>query len=217
MKTLVERWRVWAVRLDALSFRERVLVFLAVAGLTLAVLFVGLIEPALKEQSLMLQTASDLRQESFSLREQLASGGNANPDGRHAELQRLEQEIEAAEQRVKARERGFIEPARMVPALKSLLAEAPGLRLVSLETEAARPAVETKEGEAAPADTLYKHGIVLRIEGGYAPLTDYLARLERMPWSVQWESLRIDASRHPHLELTLKLNTLSREPTWARL
>ena len=55
------------------------------------------------------------------------------------------------------------------------------------------------------------------MRGNYADLTAYLTRLESAPWTVQWESVRIDARQHPWLEMTLKLNTLSREPTWSHL
>lgn len=219
MKRLAEHWRIWAVRLDALSFRERVLVFLAVAGAAMSLLFVGLTEPALKQQSLMLQTISDVQQEIFALREQL---DHADGQGGHdPELQRLEAQAAAIEQTVKARERGLVEPVRMIATLKSLLAGTSGLKLLALETGATRPALaaDGSGGETPPpaADSFYQHGITLRIEGGYADLTDYLARLEKLPWTVQWEAVRIDASRHPRLELTLKIHTLSREPMWARL
>ncbi len=224
MNALKQRWQVWALRIDALSFRERVLVFLAVAGVALSLMFVGLIEPALKRQEQMLQIASGLQQEIFGLREQLDSRERLSQDGHDGELTRLRDEAAAIERDVKARERGLIPPDRMVAALKALLAEQPGLTLLSLETDPVRPALASSTDAAAEAaaptpagETFYKHGVTLRVAGGYANLTDYLAHLERMPWTVQWESVQVDASRHPHLELTLKLNTLSREPTWARL
>jgi MSHA biogenesis protein MshJ len=220
MNALKQRWQVWAIRIDSLSFRERILAFLAVTGVALSLMFVGLIEPDLKRQALMQQTVLDLEQDMLGLREQIARGEQKNQSGQDSELNRLQQQAEALKQEVRARESGLIEPARMIPALKSLLAEQPGLTLLALETEGVRPALAGPDGAATPlppAETFYKHGVTLRVQGSYASLTDYITRIEGLPWTMQWDKLRIDASQHPKLELTLKLNTLSREPTWGRL
>jgi MSHA biogenesis protein MshJ len=224
MDVLKQRWQVWSMRLDAMSFRERILVFLAVAGVALSLVFVGLIEPALKRQEQMLTIASGLQEEVFTLREQLTRSEQQTQSGLSSELARLRAEAEALERQVKTRESGLIPPDRMIAAIKTLLTAQPGLTLVALQTVPPRPAL----GEAAaatdaagapvpPAESFYKHGVILRVHGSYAQLADYVAHLESLPWTVQWESVRVDARKHPQLELTLKLNTLSREATWARL
>lgn len=229
MDALKQRWQAWSMRLDTLSFRERILVFLAVAGVALSLVFVGLIEPALKQQEQMLASATGLQQEIFTLREQLAQSEQLNQSGLNTELGRLRAEAATLEQQVKARESGLIPPDKMIAAIKTLLTAQPGLTLVSLETEPPRPALGEATSDAggtpdqassppAPAtEPLFKHGVTVRVQGSYAQLTDYVARLETLPWTVQFESVRLDARHHPRLELTLKLNTLSREPTWARL
>lgn len=229
MDSLKRSWQAWSMRIDALSFRERILVFMAVAGVALSLMFVGLIEPALKRQEQMLSSATGLQQEIFTLREQLATSEQLNQGGINTELGRLRAEAEALEKLLKARESGLIEPARMMATLKTLLAEQAGLTLIALEAEPGQPvllakAEEEAQAEPAPAElkppstqAFYKHAVTLRLRGSYAQLTDYVARIEAQPWTVQWEWARLDARRHPQLELTLKLNTLSREPTWARL
>lgn len=230
MDSLKRSWQAWSMRIDALSFRERILVFLAVAGVALSLMFVGLIEPALKRQEQMLSSATGLQQEIFTLREQLAASEQLNQGGINTELGRLRAEAETLEKLLKARESGLIEPARMMATLKTLLAEQAGLTLIALDAEPGQPVLLARpeseaETEAPPAEDVqqpsaqafYKHGVTLRLQGSYAQLTDYVARIEAQPWTVQWELARLDARRHPQLELTLKLNTLSRDPTWARL
>lgn len=225
MDSLKLTWKTWSMRIDAMSFRERILVFLAVAGVALSLMFVGLIEPALKRQEQMLSNSAVLQQEIFTLREQQASADPLNQNGVNSELGRLRAQAKLIEQQVKARESGLIAPGKMIAALKTLLAEQSGLTLVSLETEPGKPALAAPEGEVAaepptplpPAQIFYKHGVTIRLQGSYAELTHYVERLEALPWTMQWESVRMDAQAHPQIELTLKLNTLSREPTWARL
>jgi MSHA biogenesis protein MshJ len=225
MDSLKLTWKTWSMRIDALTFRERILVFMAVAGVALSLMFIGLIEPALKHQEQMLSNSAVLQQEIFTLREQQASADPLNQNGANSELGRLHEQAKAIEQQVKTRESGLIAPEKMIAALKTLLAEQSGLTLISLETEPGKPALAAPEGEVAtepatqlpPAQTFYKHGVTIRLQGSYAELTHYVERLEALPWTMQWESVRLDAHAHPQIELTLKLNTLSREPTWARL
>jgi MSHA biogenesis protein MshJ len=167
-----------------------------------------------------------LQREVFSLREQLASGEQRNQSGMNSEIHRLRAEAAALERTVKDRENGMIPPGKMISALKSLLAEQAGLTLISLHTEAPRPLRTDAAGVAAnetpqagtmpPTEQLYQHGVVLHVQGSYAQLTDYVRRLEGLPWAMQWQSMNLDAGQHPRLELTLRLSTLSREPTWAR-
>jgi len=229
MEALRQRWKAWSMRLDALSFRERILVFVAVAGLALSLVFAGLIEPALRQQEQMLSSVSGLQQEIFSLREQLMQGEALNQSGMNTELGRLQAQAANLEQQAKTRESRLIPPEKMIAAIKTLLTAQPELTLISLETGPPRPALAEPASDtggasdqaAAPpapaAESLYRHGVTLRLQGSYAQLTDYVARLENLPWTVQWESVRLDAHQYPRIVLTLKLNTLSREPTWARL
>lgn len=227
MDALKQRWQVWSMRLDAMSFRERLLVFLAVAGVTFTLLFIGLIEPELKRQEQAMLGISGLQQEIFTLGGQLIAAEQQNKRGENDEIRRLRARAQALEQSVKQGENGMIAPDRMIPAMKSLLAAQPGLDLVSLRTLAPRPVFEDKSDDdafaatpqavsAPPADQLYKHGVVLQVAGSYAELTAYMQKLEDLPWAVQWESLNLDASHHPRIEMTLELATLSRELTWAR-
>lgn len=225
MDSLKLTWKTWSMRLDTMSFRERVLVFLAVAGVTLSLLFVGLIEPALKSQAQMQLNIASLQEEIFSLREQQAALDPANQNGANSELGRLRAQAKAIEQQVKSAENGLVAPEKMLAVLQTLMEEQSGLKLLAMETEPGKPVMTAPESDPAaeapapvlPAEVFYKHGVTLRLQGSYAELTRYVARLEELPWTLQLESVRLDARAHPAIELTLKLNTLSREATWARL
>ncbi|MDO9220231.1 MAG: hypothetical protein Q7T90_04305 [Thiobacillus sp.] len=225
MDSLKLTWKTWSMRIDAMSFRERILVFLAVAGVALSLMFVGLIEPALKRQEQMLLNSAALQDEIFSLREQQAGLDPLNQGGANSELGRLRAQAKAIEQQVKTRESGLVAPEKMIAVLKTLMDEQSGLTLISMETEPGKPVLTTPASDLAteapppisPADVFYKHGVTMQVQGSYAELTRYVARLEALPLTMQWESVHLDAHAHPLVELTLKLNTLSRESTWARL
>lgn len=228
MEALKQRWQVWSIRFDALSFRERILVFFAMAGIALSLMFVGLIEPELKRQERMLESSLALQQEISGLREQWAAIERESRTGIDSEAGRLRAEADALTQQIKAREARMVAPAKMVAMLRALVAAQPGLTLTALVAEPGQPASPAEEtaGESqtqsvqpssTPPPPLYAHGVTVQVQGSYALLADYVSRLEHLPWTVRWHSVRIDASRHPRLELTLKLSTLSREPEWAWL
>jgi MSHA biogenesis protein MshJ len=227
MEALKQRWQIWALRIDSLSFRERLLIFLAVVAATFSLMLGGLIEPALKEQEQMLLNVSTLHQQIVALKAQLFEAGQKSNSGKNTGLNRLRAEAAALEQTVKGHGGGMVPPEKMIDTLKSLLAAQPGLMLISLHTSAPSPIFKEDVNETAgaatpqttavpPGDQLYKHGFELRVQGSYADLTEYVRHLESLPWAMLWEDLSLDASHHPKIEMTLKLNTLSREPTWAR-
>lgn len=214
------------MRIDNLTFRERLLVFGAVATVLLAVLYVGLIEPSLKQQELMRQTVSELNAELDPLREQLAQAENANQAGQDSEMAQTADAIAAVEKDIEALQRRMLGPGEATALLRALLAQQAQLTLLELFTDAAKPAVPAPltdpagpAGPTAPphAETFFKHGITLRVAGSYADLTAYLGQLERVAWTVRWESVRLDATHHPRIELTLKLDSISRTPEWSEL
>lgn len=220
MKALRLRWQQLATRVDSLSLRERLLVLAAATLGTLSLLFIALLEPIQKRQQLMLLTTSGLQAEIGPLREQIAEAERLGQDGPSAELARLRDMAAALQAEIDEREEGMVAPARLIATIRTLLAEQPGLELLEVATtpaQAALPTPDEQQQATRPTQTFYKYGITLRVRGRYADLTAYLTRLESEPWTVRWESVRIDATQHPRLELTLKLDTLSREPTWAPL
>ncbi|MFZ5491308.1 MAG: hypothetical protein ACOY6E_02245 [Pseudomonadota bacterium] len=220
MKALLLRWQQLVTRVDSLSLRERLLMLAAAAVVTLSLLFMVLIEPIQKRQQLMVLTTSGLQAEIGPLREQIAAAARLGQDGPGSELARLRDTATALQAEIDQREEGMVGPARLITTIRTLLTEQPGLELLEVATtpaQAALPIPDEQQQATPQTQTFYKYGITLRVRGRYADLTAYLTRLERESWTVRWESVRIDATQHPRLDLTLKLDTLSREPTWAPL
>lgn len=222
MSPLQQQWQALSMRIDNLQFRERLLVFGAAATVLLAVLYTGLIEPSLKQQQLIRSTTDGLAAELAPLQEQLAAAERASQTDQDSEAARTAAAITAVEQEIETLQSRMLGPGEVSRLLKALLAEQ-DLSLLALSTDAAQPALPpaadapTDPNTAPAVEPFYKHGITLRAAGSYENITAYLARLEQMPWTIRWESVRIDATHHPRLELTLKLDSISREATWSQL
>jgi MSHA biogenesis protein MshJ len=81
--------------------------------------------------------------------------------------------------------------------------------------------VDAKVVEAARIDSaekqIYKHGVKITVRGSYADLLQYLTALEKLPTQMFWGVAKMDVVKHPTVELTLTLYTLSLEKTWLQV
>lgn len=214
-------WTKWVQRLDALTERERVLIFLAGVAVALAVAFLAGIEPALKQRRMLSArmvdeqaqlVAADAQKQ--ALTRALAQDPDAAVRERIAEKQR---ELAELDTQLAGLQRTLIAPERMAIVLEELIGPQPGVRLVSLRNLPAAPLVE-KETAAANADQaaaqhVYKHGVEVVVEGSYLNLLAYVGRLERQPWQVYWGKTVLSAE-YPKVVVSLTLYTLSLDRSW---
>ena len=202
-------------KIDALPPRERVILFaLLLAGLWAVVdaLLLGPLDKSLQAEQDKLQAAAAQiasAQETLTQRDQQV-------DPVAVARQRLEAARQALETRM--RETGqahnrLVAAKDMAGVLQGLLRQQPGLRLAALQTLAPEP-VGLPPGARPEDAALFRQGVRVTLVGGYASLVHYMESLERLPVGFYWSRAELDASRHPEIELTLTLYTLSEEATW---
>lgn len=222
-----QAWGRAAAKLDAMSLRERGLVFAAGAAVILFVLWLVLLKPLSDRNRELTAQATSQQQTAAALevqKRELLARAAANPD---AELQRqideVERQLTALDASINAMQSGLIQPDRMTALVKGVVGRAPRLQLVAMRTLPPTPLVEKnarEAGDVKPNDTerqeagIFKHGIEITLEGRYLDLLAYAAQLERMPTRVMWNRTRIDATEYPRVTMTLTLYTLSLERTW---
>ena len=222
----------WIKRLDALSERERVLIFLAGLALVLAVVYVAGIEPALKQRQVLSARMQDQQAQLIAAdaqKQALARTLAQDPDAPVRELIAAKQrELVEADSRLAGLQRTLIGPDRMAAVLEQLIGPERGVRLVSLRNlpaaplldkdDAPTPADKPADKAAAPADKaaaphVFKHGVEVVVEGSYASLLAYVARLEGQPWQVYWGKTVLSAD-YPKVVVALTLYTLSLDRAW---
>jgi MSHA biogenesis protein MshJ len=119
----------------------------------------------------------------------------------------------------------LVTPQKMQAVLQELLRKQPQLRVVAMtsfsepvELAAFEPAAPPASVEvaAAPAVTLYRHGLELELEGGYFDLLSYLQAVQASGWQLNWDSLEYQVGEAGPSKATiqLKLYTLSRHAGW---
>ncbi|VVQ09407.1 hypothetical protein PS914_04978 [Pseudomonas fluorescens] len=114
----------------------------------------------------------------------------------------------------------LISPANMRAVLQDLLKAQTGLQLVSLESfttpvELSTVATTKTLTPASPV-VLYRHGVHLKLEGGYFELLRYLQAVQGTQWTLNWDSLdyRVGEAGAAHAQISLQLYTLSRYAGW---
>lgn len=229
---LKARWQEWSDRFVAMQPRERQLVAFALAA---AILFLGhsfWIEPAQLHTARLKKNIAQQLEEQGQLRTQVAAltADNRDPDAtRRVQLQQLREQLAATERDLKSFDRTLVAPSQAPALLQTLLARHRGLTLLSLTTLAPQPLIDPREKQPAsagaqrpaaeeppamPGGNIYKHGIEVRLAGGYHDLLAYVSELEASPQKLLWGGMRLAVKNYPVSELTLTVFTLSLDSTW---
>ena len=220
-----EQWRQLVARFEALQTRERLLVLLA------AVFGTALVYDALVLQSLEARKKR-LTQQVAESRQNIKAADNVvraqetivDPSAvKRSYREALVKQLAEIDQNIQGLQRGLVPPERMAKVLEDMLAGSRGLQVMSLRTLPAHrvetpgatpPAKGAKPAPQAPERTVYEHSFEIVLQGSYADLHDYLARLEKLPWRMFWGRLSVDTDNHPVLRVTLRVQTLSLSKAW---
>ncbi|MEM8514194.1 MSHA biogenesis protein MshJ [Massilia sp. MP_M2] len=242
--SIKQRARQLAARMDALSLRERGMVF----GATVAVLvFAGhtLVLAPQDAQQAALRTQIDQQQAAIAAIDgeitARVEGSRIDPDAQsRSRLNTMQQEMGQLSSQLLALEHGLVPPERMAPLVEGILRANGRLKLVSMRTLPAEPlaAPGAAPAPAAPAamaaaataagagvapaaggdiPLLYRHGVEVTVRGNYLDMVDYMSTLDAMPTRMFWGRARLDVETYPSARLTLTLHTLSLDRQWMKL
>ena len=189
---------------------------LALAGLGDALITAPL-EKKLKRTNGEVQA---MRTKLDSLR-QAEAGGVANALPLREQESRLREKLQAALAQNQALQQRVADAARLPETLRAVVATVGAARLLELDlagdSEAAGAAVvgtAATTSNAAGTRRLYRLPISLKVSGSWSELQRLLTQIERHAQALQWQTLTLDNSEWPAIQLTLKAHVLSLEPRW---
>lgn len=166
MKRLQQQWLVLSSRIDALSLRERVLVFAAVTAAILFALFTVAIEPLLTRQAALLAQIQQQNTQIGTLDNETVSRAQsfvADPDaGTRTELSQAQAELTRLGAQLMNVQKGLVAPQKIAPLLEQLLRGNGKLKLLSMKS---LPVTGMNEASAAAGPA--EQGAA----PGHAPLT----------------------------------------------
>lgn len=225
-------------RIEALSLRERAMVFAATAAV---IVFAGhalVLAPMFAEQAALRTRIAQQIEAASATDAEIAAKVQAfqvDPDAAsRARLNSINQELGQLGQQLLAIEHGLVPPERIAPLLESILRANGRLKLVSMRTlpveplsgapgATPAPAAPTEAAPAAAspaaaaAPLLYRHGVELTVRGNYLDMVDTMSALEALPTRMFWGRAQLEVEEYPAARLTLTLHTLSLDRQWMKL
>lgn len=161
---LLQQWIKLSTKLDAMTLRERAMVFLAVVAAILFLIYTISIEPLLAKQKLLQMQIKQQQNQIAGIDTEIgfkAQGFTVDPDAPvRAKLKTVQADIDKASAGLMAVQKGLVAPDKIAPLLEHLLRGNGKLRLMSMKTlpvtgmnEAALPQAETSAKPQAPAGT----------------------------------------------------------------
>ena len=209
--------RTYMDRLDALSLRERVLIYLGISALLVSWAFNAFIAPKLAERSDKLRLIGKQQEEMRGWNVQLEALARAKTAGTGSEkaqkLAGLRTQLAELDRSIGERSQQLVPPERMGALLSEVLRRNRSLQLTNLVT------VPPELIGGAPGQSggqMYRHGMELSVSGPYLEIVSYLADLERLPVKVFWGGIDLNAA-YPVTTLKVSLFTFSPEKAWLAL
>jgi len=213
------RLQAYADRVDAMTLRERGMIFLAVCLVIVTFADGVFIDPLLKKQQALSLRIQQQQDEIRAMQSQLESMARARaPDSsasRKQKVNELKAQLAVLDRQIEAKQRELIPPEKMTEFLGDVLRRNRNVQLVSLRTIAPTSLAVAASGQGAAAGkAMYRHGVEMVITGQYFDLLGYMQDIEGLKVKVFWGALDLDASTYPQLTLRLSIFTLSPEKTW---
>ena len=215
----VNRLSMLAERLDALSLRERGLIFgggLVLLYLAAQTLVMGPLTTRAKHNEERLSVA---RQHMAAMDAAGAEASNNPGVAAAARNAALKARLAALEAELQGAAQGYVTPERVTEMLRDILASQKGLQLVSLANlpvESLSPVPQN-----APAGSIaavergpFLHPVEMVIDGDYASVVAYLRALEAMPWRIHWKQLELTAADYPVNRIRIVIGALSLSRDW---
>ena len=210
--------RRYAERIDALSLRERVLIFIAAALVLVAFAYLGLIAPLMDRDKRLAREVARRQTELAMLQTQLqamARSGEMRPDeANRAKLEGLQRDMAQLDRQIAQEASRFTTPRHMRDVLQQILARNARLQLVDLKT---LPVDLFGHSEARGPRPIYRHALELTVSGAYLDLYAYLRQLEALPTRLYWRKADLAAGDYPKVVLKLTVYTLSFDRSWMNL
>lgn len=223
-----------ATRVDALTLRERVLLFAATAAVYVFLMHFFGLGPMLAKQELLRAQIVQQQNKLEGIDDEIGDkvkAAQVDPDAPTRErIAAVRAQLDALATSLRAMQNGLVPPERMAPLVEAILRANGRLQLVSLRTLPVEPIEGKAKPQAAttaatadtpaaarPAALLYRHGVEVTVRGNYLDMIGTMAALESMPTQLFWGAARLEAETWPSSRLTLTLYTLSLDAKWMKL
>lgn len=227
-----QQWEKLTLKIDALSLRERVMIFAAAAFLLVSLVNALFINPLLEKQKALSAQVVQQQEKMKEIQSHIevllqAKKNDANSPLRQR-LSQVRQQLEAGDAWLQSSRERLVQPEKMADLLEQVLGRNGHLQMLALQTLPATPLIEkvskTEEAGAAsapaatePVQQVFKHGVKITVRGSYPDLLQYLTAIEQLPTQMFWGATEMKVEQYPAAVLTLTLYTLSLDKKWLQI
>ncbi len=214
-----------AERIDALTLRERGIIFVTVL-VVLYFMATSLVFGPLRSQQQRLENELKVKREQVATLnaqvQKIVHNATRDPDKENAEkLKLLRERLGLVDPRLAGVTKSLVSPRDMARFVEQVLTRNRALQVIKVESLSPAPVEGQPAAAKAPAPALgggvYRHGMRIEVRGRYVDLVNYLRALEAMPWKVFWGQVTLESEDYPMSRLTLVIYTLSLYPGWIGL
>ena len=215
---LARRLATLGERLNALSIRERGLVFAAGVTLICMAWQTLLMGPLNARTHAAEQRLIEARRQQSAI-EQVGAAAAANPQVAATVRNRaLREALAALDAELESAAQGYVSPQRMSDLLGEILPVQHGLTLVSL---ANLPVESLSQAPGLPGEVPaandrgpFVHPVEIVVDGDYASVVAYLRALESLPYKLHWQRLDLTAGDYPVNRVRIVIGALSLSSEW---
>jgi MSHA biogenesis protein MshJ len=211
-------------RIDAMSLRERALIFVttlvAVYFIAVNLLFVPVNAEKDRLQKQLDQTREENRMMDAQIQSLLAGGAHDADADKRARIAALQQDLRQMDTALAKTTSGLVPPKEMARLVEQMLLKNHGLQVLSVESLPAAPLLDggsEANPNSAAEPMIYKHGMRIELKGRYLDILRYLKSLEALPWRVFWGEVSLKTEQYPEAHLSLLIYTLSTHEGWIGL
>jgi MSHA biogenesis protein MshJ len=212
---MMEQVRAARIWFEGLSQRERFILIGAAAVIAVLLAELASWGPGRERLEAATTQLSSLKTQQSSLENELGQLDQSealDPDAAaRRQLDRLDAEIAGVDEKLRLNTLQILTPDQARSVLRDVIDNIQGIRFLGIRTEPPVTLVNT-----APEDlpTLFRHGLVIDLEGEYLSMLDYTRALEALPWSFYWLGLEVDAYEPGPRRFRLHLYTVSLRKEW---
>ncbi|MDH5190949.1 MAG: type II secretion system protein M [Gammaproteobacteria bacterium] len=209
-------------RIDAFNQRERIMLLAAVIVCIYVIWDSVLLRPLEEDKKSAMSEIQSLNNQVSGLEIQINSimqQNKVDPDkANKSALEKLKQDISVIDDKLKNATLGLITPRQMPKVLEDVLHKSKNIKLVRMESIPAVSLIEPKESNtvqsASESAGIFRHGLLMEIEGGYLDTLAFLQSLEKLEWKLYWDAIEFKTEKYPTAKVIIKVYTLSLDKGW---
>jgi len=203
----------------AREYRERVMLGCMVAAAVFFSIDTTVLQPIGAERTRVSVGMERTDEELLRLEQEAKSLRNVEltPEERSArsEIEQLYRQLAEIDSQMGSEIADLVPPQAIVSVLEELLAQDSQLKLVKLESQTPVRIGLSQDPNMTNANPgLYRHGLLIEIEGNFNSTLSYLQRLEGSHWNLLWDRFEYRVQKFPTATVTIELHTLSEHEEW---